>query len=128
MKVNKEREREREIIPPIYVNCIDARARYEYSGRNPFYGDSESDIGDTPGLLERGVESPTLSYNSRSSSIAPPPHSSPRNRSFISSPRRSNLPFSSSLLNQRFEEERKKMDKLQESVTHIRRQVRILFY
>lgn len=104
----------------------DARARYEYSSRNPFYGDSESDIGDAPGLLERGVESPTPSYISHSSSIAPASRSSPRNYSRTSSPRRSNLPFSSSLLNQRFEEERKKMDKLQESVTHIRRQSTLL--
>jgi hypothetical protein len=43
-----------------------------------------------------------------------------------SSPRRSLL-FSSNYMNQKFEEERKKMDKLQESVTHIRRQVNISY-
>lgn len=71
------------------------------------------------------MESPSsfLSYTPSSA-----PNSSPR-RSVVShrqtipaSPRRSLL-YSSNYMNQKFEEEKKKMDKLQESVSHIRRQV-----
>lgn len=78
--------------------------RYDdFVDRNPFYQDSE--IG-TPGL-----EAETPHSYSRYSVRKTP----------LKSPRRS--VFDTSTLNQKIEEERRRMDKLQESMTRIRRQV-----
>ncbi|RCH99269.1 hypothetical protein CU098_010438 [Rhizopus stolonifer] len=83
----------------------DARAKYDYPSRNPFYQDNESDIAETPSLVEYDIE------DSPNTHIYQPTKDSLPNRR-----------MSSHRLQRQLLEERHRMDRLQKNLARIKRQ------
>lgn len=90
-----------QVLPPLRNSILDIR--YDYANRNPFYQDTQSEIAETPGLE---LETP-MNY-----------------RPILHSPRRSVI--NPSTLSQKIAEEKRRLDKLQNSVNRIKRQVKYI--
>ncbi|KAI7904877.1 uncharacterized protein BX663DRAFT_331096 [Cokeromyces recurvatus] len=104
----------------------DSQAKYNYPSRNPFYQESESDIAETPSLIEHYADDTPISYISLDKQPSQPnTFSSPRKtmRKSTLTPNRQQW---SMKLQEKLTEERRRMDRLHKNLLKIRRQSSLL--